>query len=448
MKICVVGAGNIGLVLASTLALKEKYEVVIYTPNYFDISKLVFKDIENNECYTNLDIKIETSLENAISDTDYVFCTYPAFLRKKFIEESKEFYPQKCKLGFFSGYGGAEYMCKELVERGITIFGLQRVPFVARQTDKKIARCLSRKEKLFIAAIPKEKTKEICIELEELIGIPTVELNEYLAVTLVPSNPLLHLCGLYNVFKDYEEGDYFDRQLMFYDEWNDETSELLLDYDDELQEICKKMKPLNLEEIVSLRTYYESPTAEAMTKKLKSIEAFKVVTVPLIEKEGKFYILEMGYRFPAAVASCPFYEKVTGFNPTRWMIECALGIEHNEENMPSALCRPYSSIVAVDYMFAKSEGTITKIDGIETLANMQNVFLDMPKRIGGSTRELATIALVHVFANNCQELVNSLKVINESFKVYDEKGENILIYYTDYENILKSEHEGLNDFCS
>ena len=289
MKICVVGAGNIGLVLASTLALKEKYEVVIYTPNYFDISKLAFKDIENNECYTNLDIKIETSLENAISDTDYVFCTYPAFLRKKFIEESKEFYPQKCKLGFFSGYGGAEYMCKELVERGITIFGLQRVPFVARQTDKKIARCLSRKEKLFIAAIPKEKTKEICIELEELIGIPTVELNEYLAVTLVPSNPLLHLCGLYNVFKDYEEGDYFDRQLMFYDEWNDETSELLLDYDDELQEICKKMKPLNLEEIVSLRTYYESPTAEAMTKKLKSIEAFKVVTVPLIEKEGKFY---------------------------------------------------------------------------------------------------------------------------------------------------------------
>ena len=262
---------------------------MIYTPNYFDISKLVFKDIENNECYTNLDIKIETSLENAISDTDYVFCTYPAFLRKKFIEESKEFYPQKCKLGFFSGYGGAEYMCKELVERGITIFGLQRVPFVARQTDKKIARCLSRKEKLFIAAIPKEKTKEICIELEELIGIPTVELNEYLAVTLVPSNPLLHLCGLYNVFKDYEEGDYFDRQLMFYDEWNDETSELLLDYDDELQEICKKMKPLNLEEIVSLRTYYESPTAEAMTKKLKSIEAFKVVTVPLIEKEGKFY---------------------------------------------------------------------------------------------------------------------------------------------------------------
>lgn len=166
------------------------------------------------------------------------------------------------------------------------------------------------------------------------------------------------------------------------------------------------------------------------------------------EKEGKFYILEMGYRFPAAVASCPFYEKVTGFNPTRWMIECALGIEHNEENMPSPLCRPYSSIVAVDYMFAKSGSTITKIDGIETLANMQNVFLDMPKRIGGSTRELATIALVHVFANNCQELVNSLKVINESFKVYDEKGENILIYYTDYENILKSEHEGLNDFCS
>lgn len=289
MKVCVVGAGNIGLVLASTLCLQGKYDVVVYTHNPFDSSKLVFEDAENDKKYTDLNFDVETNLKDAISDADYVLCTYPAFLRKDFVEESKPYYSEGCKLGFFSGYGGVEYMCKDLVEKGVTIFGLQRVPFVARQSNKEIATCLSRKSNLFIASIPKNKAQEICQEIEEMIGIPTVELNEYLAVTLVPSNPLLHLCGLYNVFKDYKEGDYFDRQLMFYDEWNDETSELLLQYDDELQEICNRMKPLDLKEIVSLRTYYESPDAEAMTRKLKSIEAFKVVQVPLVEKDNKYY---------------------------------------------------------------------------------------------------------------------------------------------------------------
>ena len=289
MKICIVGAGNIGLVLASTLALKEEHDVVVYTHSAFDVDKLVFEDVENDCTYTNLNFTIETDMEKAISDADYVMCTYPSFLRKDFIEKSKGFYPEGCKLGFFPGYGGAEYMCKDLVDNGITVFGLQRVPFVARQSNREIASCLSRKTTLYVATIPKSKTEEIRGEIEDLIGIPTVALKEYLAVTLVPSNPLLHLTGLYNVFKDYKKGDSFDRQLMFYEEWNDETSELLLKYDEELQEICERMKPLNLEEIVSLKIYYESPTAEAMTRKLKSIKAFEVVQVPLVEEEGKFY---------------------------------------------------------------------------------------------------------------------------------------------------------------
>lgn len=289
MKICIVGAGNIGLVSACTLALHGEHDVVVYTHNEFDVSNLVFEDAENGKEYSNLDFKVETDLKKALANTDYIICTYPAFLRKDFIQEIKPICPKDCKIGFFPGYGGAEYMCKDLIDEGVTVFGLQRVPFVARQSNKQIASCLSRKDTIYISSIPKNKTEEICKDLEKLFDIPAVALDEYLAVTLVPSNPLLHLTGLYNVFKDYKPGDSYDSQLMFYAEWNDETSELLLDYDAELQEICSRMKPLDLREIVSLRTYYESPTAEAMTKKLKSIKAFEVVQVPLIEKDGRYY---------------------------------------------------------------------------------------------------------------------------------------------------------------
>lgn len=289
MKICIVGAGNIGLALASTISLTKQHDVVIYSKRKFDISKLIFKDAERKEEFHNLNIRVESDVQEALKGTEYILCTYPAFLRKQFIETSSKFIEPGAKLGFIPGYGGAEYICKDLVKKGVVIFGLQRVPFVARQENKEISMVLSRKTNLYIAAIPKKYTEQICEDMYQFIDIPSIALDEYLAVTLAPSNPLLHLSGIYQVFKDYQDGDYYDKQLMFYTEWNDETSKILLDYDKELQEICHRMKPLDLKEVVSLGIYYESPTVSEMTKKLKSIKSFEVVTVPLIKKEDKYY---------------------------------------------------------------------------------------------------------------------------------------------------------------
>ena len=37
--------------------------------------------------------------------------------------------------------------------------------------------------------------------MEELLHIKTRIVKEYLSITLTPSNPVLHITGLYNVFK-------------------------------------------------------------------------------------------------------------------------------------------------------------------------------------------------------------------------------------------------------
>ena len=77
---------------------------------------------------------------------------------------------------------------------------------------------------------------------------------------------------------------------MFYEQWNDGTSRFLLAYDDELQAICRALAPLDLSEVVSLREYYESPTPEAMTRKMKSIRAFEAVKVPLSPTEDGAFL--------------------------------------------------------------------------------------------------------------------------------------------------------------
>ena len=288
-NICVVGAGNIGLALACSLSLSEKNHVTVYSKTDFDVSGMVFQDKETGKEYTDLKFDVTGDPRAALEYSDYIFCTYPAFLRNKFINEVKDHILPGTKIGFVPGYGGAEYACSPLLEKNVTVFGLQRVPFVARQENKKVSSVISRKDKLFLASIPKHKTNALCREIEDLLGIPTVPLKEYLSITLAPSNPLLHLTGLYNVFKDYKPGMSYDRQLMFYEEWNDDASRLLFQYDEELQKICNSIQELDLEDVVSLKEYYESPTPEAMTRKLKSIKAFEVVKVPLVKENDKYY---------------------------------------------------------------------------------------------------------------------------------------------------------------
>ena len=56
----------------------------------------------------------------------------------------------------------------------------------------------------------------------------------------------------------------------------------------ELQSICKALSPLDLREVVPLPVYYESPTPGQLTKKLKSIESFKTVMVPLKENKNGY----------------------------------------------------------------------------------------------------------------------------------------------------------------
>lgn len=70
----------------------------------------------------------------------------------------------------------------------------------------------------------------------------------------------------------------------------------------------------------------------------------------------------------------------------------------------------------------------------------------MPKQHGGMVRDMATVALITMWAHNGRELADTLRMINDNFAVYNENGENILIYYTDYQNIIDTYYEGLNEY--
>ena len=320
MKVTVVGAGNMGMAMAGYMSKHNKGKIVVFSrKDILKNGKLQVNDIESNESYVVDNFICTDNPEKAFAEANVIFITYPAFLRKDFVNNFGKFIKEGTYLGFVPGYGGIEYSCGELLERGVKIFGFQRVPYVARvNSEEKVANILSKKGQLYIGAIPNSQTETICKIVEQLLDIPVQPLKEYLSITLAPSNPLLHITGLYNVFKDYKKGDVYSRQLRFYEEWNDETSEILFEYDNELQNICKALVPLDLSEVVPLPIYYESLTPQEMTKKLKNIEAFKSVLVPLINtKEG--YYIDLKSRmfiedYPFGVCVIKDFARMTGVN--------------------------------------------------------------------------------------------------------------------------------------
>lgn len=282
MDIAVFGAGNLGLACCAKLSAGNS--VMLYTNRpHSQTETLNFREEDSPEAHATF--TVTSSIEDACQ-AQLILCTYPAFLRQQFVADITPFVAEDTILGFVPGYGGVEYFCQNLIRQGVTVFGFQRVPYVCRSSwDERFAHILSPKTELFVAALPKGKTAEVAALMQKLFDIPTRPLQEFLAVTLVPSNPLLHTTGAYGIFKDYKPGQAWDEQLMFYEQWNDDTSEMLLAYDDELQAICRALTPLDLSEVVSLRTYYESPDAPAMTRKLKSIKAFEVVKAPMFRQD-------------------------------------------------------------------------------------------------------------------------------------------------------------------
>ena len=82
---------------------------------------------------------------------------------------------------------------------------------------------------------------------------------------------------------------------MFYAEWTDEASRIYVAMDDELHGLIRRL-PMPADSLPSVLSYYESDTVEALTAKLRSIEAFRAIAAPMVECDGG-YAPDLGSRY-------------------------------------------------------------------------------------------------------------------------------------------------------
>lgn len=297
MKITIVGGGNIGTQFAVHCAEKG-HEVIVYTstPQLYD-SYLNIVDDEGNITHEGRIKKATSSAEEAFGEAELILVTVPATIMKSIADLVYAYSRSSSIIGVVPGNGGSECAFKKCIERGNIFFGIERVPAIARLVQKgKTVKSTGYRDELHVAALPKQNASKCAELIQEIFEKKTTVIPNFLNLTMTPSNPIIHTTRLRTLFSDWREGVAYEHLPLFYEEWDDASSDLLFKCDDEVQLICTELPEFNLQFVKSLREHYESPTIQDMTRKLSSIAAFKGIMTPAVEVNG-LYVPDLHSRY-------------------------------------------------------------------------------------------------------------------------------------------------------
>lgn len=293
-KVCIIGAGNVGISLAVDISASSVKDIVLLTTKNELSSKEFTKiDSDSGKIFKTSRINVTTDYGKGIEGSDIVFITLPSFMIESCVKEVSKYSPKI--IIFVPGYGGKEFFCEKLIEQGCLVAGFDRSPYVARLSGSYEV-VASTKKSVRLGCISREKTEYVCELLLSFLSFECRPVDNYLTVTLTPSNPILHTARLYTIFKDAKAESIFPSMIKFYGDWNDLSSNILLDMDSELQSICNSFSDIDLSGVIPLSIHYESDTVESLTNKIKSIKSWHNLDSPM-KKIGDHYLIDLESRY-------------------------------------------------------------------------------------------------------------------------------------------------------
>lgn len=285
LSVCVCGGGNIGHAIAAYAAY-QSYKVSIYSRNPEKWARNLSATLPDGREITATIFKVSEK-PSIVIGADIIFITVPKFGVAEILERISPFLESGQALVAVPAGAGFDWMTHSLLSRGIDILGLQRVPFISRTVRYgKEVRIQGFKKILKMAALPNTLYRKYYNFIEQVFGTPVEELKSFLSITLNNSNPLLHPARLYTLFSDWKDGVVYNRNPLFYEEWDDRASDALIHADEELTRICERIPQIK-DDVVPICTYYEVSSIEEMTAKIRSITAFRGIHAPMkMEKQG------------------------------------------------------------------------------------------------------------------------------------------------------------------
>ena len=288
MKICICGGGNLGHVVAGFIAAQKKHEVCLLTRHPEQWSQDLIIEAPAETTYSGHLNGLFSNAEQAVSDADIILLCLPGYAIRETLLQIKDYVQSDAAVGSVVSSTGFFFEAMQLLPASQPLFGFQRVPFISRIIEYgHKARLMGYKDSLNLAIERTEHPEQLRDTLADMLQTPIQLLGSYYEASLSNSNPLLHPSRLYTLWKDWHEGDIYPRIPFFYEEWTEETAQLYIQMDNELQSLLDLL-PVRKGSIATVLDYYESTDAVSLAKKLRSIEAFKGILSPMKQVEGGY----------------------------------------------------------------------------------------------------------------------------------------------------------------
>ena len=282
MKICICGGGSLGHVCAGVMASQQGVELNILSghPHHWH-STIAVTDLDHRQFTAHIH-KVSANPAEVVANQDIILLCLPGYLIEQTLRNIKP-YIGHAAVGTVVSSTGFFFFAHDILGPGTPLFGFQRVPFISRVVEYgSTASLLGYKSSLAVVLENIEQPDTFRAALEQLFITPVTLLHSFYEVALSNSNPILHTGRLYTLFHGREH-DVFDHNILFYKEWTDQASQLLIDMDAEFFQLLDQ---LGVHTLPTLLDYYESADAASLTRKIQSIPAFQTILTPMKPVQG------------------------------------------------------------------------------------------------------------------------------------------------------------------
>ena len=243
-KVCICGGGNLGHVVTGFLAAHKECEVSLLTRHPKRWQHQIEITTPEGTLLRGTIHQITANPAEVIPQADIVMLCLPGFSIREELQQIRPFLQPKTAVGSVVSSTGFFFEAMEVLPATTPLFGFQRVPFIARTTEYgRAATLLGYKPTLHIAIEQTEEKEALRSLIEQLLHTPTILMQNYYEVSLTNSNPILHPSRLYTLWKDWQEGIVYPTQPLFYEEWTEEASQLLIAMDREFFALLSVLRP-------------------------------------------------------------------------------------------------------------------------------------------------------------------------------------------------------------
>lgn len=276
VRVTVVGAGNLGVACAVFMAAKGA-QVTLYTRNSGRWPSVLLAEDFRGAVLSG-EIHSVTANPQSAADADLILFCVPGNVMLAKILELRPYMAEGLPIASIFSGDGFFFVAEKAMGSKWPVMGFQRVPVICRIKEPfRSVSILGYRQELSLAGRSVDNLSWWRAFFEDVFGTKTKILENYLDAAYANGNVVLHPARLMSLVAQIEAKGRLGSRSLFYEEWDDCASSWAVRLDEEVRAVATAKGA----HIMPILEYYESVDEAGLTRKIRSIPAFKGIKSPI-----------------------------------------------------------------------------------------------------------------------------------------------------------------------